>query len=159
MLNSKASNVIKFLLPSIDELEFSVMFDSKTGATIINQWDSVLIQPTEQEINDTAITQGFLDYEAENGGDPLKTLRKRAEIDLSGTASDNALLRAVLLILVDEFNIHSLKTNAILDAIDGAANLAGLKSTVGAIADLPNRTGAQLRTATINKLQSGDADT
>ena len=149
--------IIKSLLPTLSSNDIDVV--SRGGVVTIDRWDSVLIQPTDQEITDTGLTQAYIDWRAENGGDPLKTLRKRAENNLSGTASDNALLRSVLLILVDEFNIHSAKTNAILDAIDGASNLAGLKTTVGAIADLPSRTGAQLRTATINKLQSGDADT
>lgn len=60
--------------------------------------------------------------------------------------------RAVLLVILDELNLHALKINAILDAIDAAVSLAGLKTAVGTITDYPHRTVQQLRTAVRNKL-------
>ena len=56
------------------------------------------------------------------------------------------VLRQVVVLFVAEFNAHTDRTNAILDAIDGASNLSGLKTAIGAITDLPTRTLAQLRT-------------
>lgn len=64
------------------------------------------------------------------------------------------LIRAFMLIVLDEFNSHSIKINAILDAIDGANNLTQIKSGIVAIRDLPARTTAQLRLAIRNKLGS-----
>ena len=65
-----------------------------------------------------------------------------------------SFMRAFALILIDELNAHTDKTNSILDAIDGASNLSNLKTTVGAINDLPTRTPAQLKTALRNKLDT-----
>ena len=56
------------------------------------------------------------------------------------------IIVAVVELVLDEFNLHALKINAILDAVDGAATLAALKTAVAAIPDYPQRTKAQLVT-------------
>lgn len=63
-----------------------------------------------------------------------------------------ALLRAVLLILLDELNLHAVRTNAILSAIDAAASLGALRTAVALIQDIPTRTVQQLRTAIRNRM-------
>lgn len=70
-----------------------------------------------------------------------------------------AALRAVVLVALDELNAHALKLNAILDAVDGAATLAALKTAIAAIPDYPQRTPAQLKTAMQTKIAGGDVDT
>lgn len=62
------------------------------------------------------------------------------------------VLRAFMLLVMDEFNAHGAKVNAILTAIDNASTLANLKTAVAAITDLPTRTEQQLRTAIRSKL-------
>lgn len=62
------------------------------------------------------------------------------------------ILRGFMLAVLDELNGHALKINAILDAIDQATNLASLQTAVGQIADYPQRTPINLRTAVRNKL-------
>jgi hypothetical protein len=62
------------------------------------------------------------------------------------------ILRAFAGLLVDELNDRSTTITSILDAIDSAVNLAGLKTAVAGIANPPQRTLAQLRTAIRNKL-------
>ena len=64
------------------------------------------------------------------------------------------VLRAFMLLVVDELNAHAAKTNSILDAIDAATSLADLKTRVGVIANLPARTAQQLRDAIRGKLGS-----
>ena len=64
------------------------------------------------------------------------------------------VFRAFALALLDELNRHSSRVTAILDAIDGANNLAGVKTAIAAIPDLPQRTVAQLKAAIRNKLGS-----
>lgn len=54
------------------------------------------------------------------------------------------VLRAFALLLLDELNLHAARITAILDAIDGASNLAGVKTAVAAIADVPQRTAGQI---------------
>lgn len=63
-------------------------------------------------------------------------------------------LKAVALLTQDELNLHALKINAILDAIDGASSLSTLKTAVAAIADYPQRTPAQLKAAFDNKVDT-----
>ena len=63
-----------------------------------------------------------------------------------------ALERAFALVLLDELNAHADKMNAILTAIDNGANLAGVKSNIAAIADYPQRTITNIKTAVRNKL-------
>ena len=68
------------------------------------------------------------------------------------------VLRAIVLLVLDEFNAHANKINAILDAVDQSVTLADLKLRIAAIPDYPQRTGAQLLNAIKNKIDSGDAD-
>lgn len=68
------------------------------------------------------------------------------------------LLRALVLVLLDELNAHAAKINAILTAIDNGSTLAQVKSNIAAIADYPTRTAAQVRAALQDKVTNGDAD-
>lgn len=63
---------------------------------------------------------------------------------------DGALQRAVVLVMLDEFNRHADKHNEILSAVDAATSLADLKVRFAAINDYPQRTQQQL----INALKS-----
>ena len=62
------------------------------------------------------------------------------------------ILRAVVMMMLDELNAHAEKTNTLLTAIDNASSLANLKTTVGGIPDLPIRTAAQVKSAIRSKL-------
>lgn len=64
------------------------------------------------------------------------------------------VLRATLLTVLDEFNAHAAKINAILTAADNATNLNDFKTAMLAITDYPQRTIAQLKTTIRNKLGS-----
>lgn len=66
--------------------------------------------------------------------------------------------RALMLLLLDELNLHALKINAILDAVDGAASLAALKTAVALIPDYPARTKQQLLTTLTNIINAGGVD-
>jgi hypothetical protein len=62
--------------------------------------------------------------------------------------------RAFALALLDELNAHSTKINAILTAIDNGGTLAQVKTNIAAIADLGQRSVAQMKTAIRGKLGS-----
>ncbi len=62
------------------------------------------------------------------------------------------IIRQVVVLVVDEINDHSLKINAILDAIDGANNLADVKTAIALITDLNPITVAQAKTKIRNGL-------
>jgi len=64
------------------------------------------------------------------------------------------ILRAFMLLVMDEFNAHAEKINSILTAIDNGGTLAQVKTEIAAITDYPTRTEQQLRTAIRNKLGS-----
>ena len=64
-------------------------------------------------------------------------------------------LKSTVELLVDELNMHTGVTNAILDAIGAANNLSSLKSAIGLIQNLPTRNFAQARTAIRNNIDAG----
>lgn len=105
------------------------------------KWDAVAERPIP-------MTQGEQDTVT---AARLAAAREAAAAVLDGVEN---ITRAFMLLVLDEFNAHSAKMNALLTAIDGAATLAALKTTVGTIADLPTRTAQQLRDAIKNKLGS-----
>ena len=62
------------------------------------------------------------------------------------------VLRAFMLILLDDRNLLAARQSSLLDAIDGAASLAALKTAAAAIANPPQYTEEQLRTAIRNRM-------
>ena len=142
---------------SIDDFMVSKSGVGEAAIFTLN-WHSVSPQPTEQEIATAEASQAYTDWYAENGGDPVKTLRKQAQDNLSESDRSNLLLRSVILTMVEEFNRHSDRTNAILTAVGNATSLGTLQSEVGLINPIPARTGAQLRAAAILLISAGDAD-
>ena len=156
-MNANTGRVLLYLGHGADD--FSIEKRGIGEAAVFTlRWYSISPQPTEQEIATAEASQSYIDWYAENGGDPVKTLRKQAEDTLSERDRSNLLLRSVILTMVDEFNRHSDRTNAILTAIGSATSLTSLQTEVALIDAIPARTGAQLRTAAITKINTGDAD-
>lgn len=56
-----------------------------------------------------------------------------------------SVIRALVLILLDELNQHASKITAILTSADNATTLANFKTAMLAIADQPQRTAVQVR--------------
>lgn len=86
-----------------------------------------------------------------------QALRDRGELIAAGDLGAKGR-QALMLVLLDELNLHALKINSILDAVDGATTLAQLKAAVLLITDYPQRTRQQLVTALTNKVNAGDVD-
>ena len=85
----------------------------------------------------------------------IAAVRAAAKAGYDAAVSDlTKALKAVALVTQDELNLHALKINAILDAIDVGTTLAQVKANVAAIADYPQRTPAQLKTAVDNKVDT-----
>lgn len=61
--------------------------------------------------------------------------------------TNQRLFVAVVGMILDEFNLHKDKLNAILNAIDASTTYATLKTNIAAVPDYPTRTQAQLITA------------
>jgi len=134
MLPANTALILRFLGWGYDDYQVS------KSDVITIEWYSVSPQPTEQEIidagNDLTTIDGqlFSEWFAEHGGDSALTLRRKAKDQLSATTDMPALVRALMLITMDEIN------------------------TLRAQHSLPARTPAQLKTAIRNKLNAGDAD-
>ena len=103
-------------------------------------WARPLTDPvTEMSAGDKAVVDAALD-----------TARKddiADEFDAIDT-----VMRAFGEVVVDEFNTHAARINAILDAIDGASDFSEVKTAIAAISDINDRTLAQLKTAVRSKL-------
>lgn len=89
---------------------------------------------------------------------PTVVLHARLKALIDTHDPNGVILRAIVAVTLDELNLHALKINAILDAVDGAATLAALKTAVAAIPDYPQRTPAQLVNAIKNKIDGGTVD-
>lgn len=91
--------------------------------------------------------------------EPVLENERDQAIDLvDSSAPVSKVERGTLLVAIDELNLHALKINAILDAVDAATSLADLKSRIASIPDYPQRTPAQAKQAVKNKISSGGAD-
>lgn len=99
------------------------------------------------------ITGDVVSLMAQVDRDALDTVEAEAGKDtIANTINSDAYLSAFALVVLDELNARANKINAILDAIDGANNLADVKAAIGAIPDYPQRTKAQLKTSVRSKL-------
>ena len=132
-----APNIAWFLLGHFPDADFT---DTGTEMLITN-WNDPTPQPTDQEIIDagndltTVNSQLFSEWYAENGGDPIATLRRKAREALDKqNAETEALIRALAFVVMDEINL------------------------LRAEHSLAARTPAQLRDAIKAKITAGDAD-
>ena len=89
-MSESTARVLEFL--GFNEEDYQVSKSGSGGeATFTLDWYSVSPQPTEQEIATAEASQAYIDWRAENGGDPVKTLRKKTSDSLS--QDSGALLR------------------------------------------------------------------
>jgi hypothetical protein len=77
---------------------------------------------------------------------------------LTSDTADDKRAKAIILVIQDQLNATNSKINSILDAIDAATTLPNLKTAVAAIANMPITVPSQIKTAVMNKINSGDAD-
>ena len=136
--------------------DFLVAADGATTAII--EWNHIDTQPTDQTIIDAAASQAFADWQAEHGGNSTLTVRRGAIDALSAIRAESALMRAALLVVVDEFNRHTDKFELLRLALADATSLAQAKAFAAAITALPQRTGQDLRDAATASIDAGAAD-
>lgn len=65
------------------------------------------------------------------------------------------IVRAAVLVIMDELNVHSTRLQQILNATAAATTLANFKTGMAAIQPIPQRTAAQLKTAIRTKIGNG----
>jgi hypothetical protein len=113
-------------------------------------WNSAIgTQPTQQQLE--AVTQGAADTAA------LQVSYARAKALLTADDPISKKEKAVLLVILDEFNAHATKINAVLTAFD-QTTYAAARTAAQAITDYPQRTAAQIKTSVANKIDAGDAN-
>ena len=142
-----------------------VDFLCTSGETVTLQWLHVDPQPTEQQINDWATDaaplpsgQLFSVWLAEHGGDALLTLRRLAKEALDEQeAGDHALIRAVVVELLDYCNTQRQQHNALLTWLGAQGTLAN-RGQLTAM-QLAEATPTQARTSIKSRIDAGNADT
>lgn len=98
-------------------------------------------------------TVALMDQAARDAVDAVELEAKR-DTEAAQLANLEGVLRAFMLIVLDEFNAHTNKENSMRDAMDASTSLADMKTRIGAIVDYPIRTEEQLRTAIRNRMGS-----
>lgn len=111
---------------------FHIVYDASTGQTT-----QVPFSSSEETARDAA--------EASAVSTRLDAIV--AEIDQT-----EDILRALVLVLIDELNLHSATIAAMLTASTNATSLNDFKNRMSQIPAIPQRTTQQLRTAIRNKL-------
>lgn len=84
--------------------------------------------------------------------------RQRAESLYDSTAPLGKILRAVILLVLDEINDLRTRDRDRATDVAAATSLADLKTRWAARSSLTDRTASQVRTAIRNKIESGSAD-
>ena len=129
------------------------------GVAITSVDENGIVLPSSLQAAAQTIIDAFDDRDAAqlafenllNRADAIAGIRAKKGVQFK-------LFRATVGIILDEFNLHAAKINAILTAIDNASTLAQVKTNIAAIADYPARTQAQLITAVENKINGGTVD-
>ena len=135
------------------------------GGSAPLQWLHADPQPTEQQINEWATDaaplpsgQLFSVWLAEHGGDALLTLRRLAKEALDEQeAGDHALIRAVVIELLDYCNAQRQQHNALLTWLGAQGTLAN-RGQLTAM-QLAEATPTQARTSIKSRIDAGNADT
>lgn len=133
-----------------------VTWHAKDGGFVAVYWPSTPTAP--QEVSAAGVVAAFDTSAPAEAERVTAAQRAQAVALLADPAREAKLLRAILLVILDEVNLHAAKINSILTAVDGAASYGAMRTAIAAIADYPPRTAAQLRTAIQGKLNAGDAD-
>ena len=84
--------------------------------------------------------------------------RTAADVALGDPGPACKLQRAAALALLDEINALRGWITSLKSAVAAATTLADMKTRVAALASMPDRTAAQVRTAITGKIDSGAAD-
>lgn len=88
--------------------------------------------------------------------DQVDATNAAERLDSVANRVDNTedIMRAVLKLMVDEFNRHALRINAIKAAVVDGQNMADIKAAMAAVPDMPDRTFNDLKQAIRNALGS-----
>lgn len=136
------------ILRSADETKYSAPWQviSEANASV---W--ILIPPQYRKL-----VGGLIEEMPQAEKDAVDLARLTAARDAAAAQlqAQEDILRAFMLIVLDEFNTHAQKVNALGQAIIDGANLSEIKTGVQAVGVVPERTEQQLRDAIRARLGS-----
>jgi hypothetical protein len=112
---------------------------------------------TAQQITDAQAVLSAFDF-SQSADDAWTLSQIRALALALPTEAVPIAIRALLLMILDEFNLHTTWEAALTAQIAAATSLANLQTRVAAITPIPTRTKANLITAITNKITTGSAD-
>jgi hypothetical protein len=129
------------------------------GVTVVSVNSNGIVQPANLQTAAQVIINAFDDSTlAQVSSDNIQARATASTIVDTDKTANTKLLRAIAAVLLDEQNLHALKINEILTAIDNGATLAQVKTNIAGITDYPQRTMTQVVAAIKNKINSGDVD-
>lgn len=102
-------------------------------------------------IGETEVTRVWTVTDKSQAQIDAETAARRDEI-ASRLDQAEDVLRAILSVIVDEFNSHSTRDQAMKDATAAATSLANFQTRMAAIAVIPQRTLSDLRNAVRQRL-------
>lgn len=131
--------------------------ESSPGDVAICKWDHADPQPTPEQVTQWGNAPEFSAWRQANGGDPLVTLRRKAKEALqSQSAEQSALIRAVVIELLDYANQQRDAHNSLLTWLGSQTTLVSRNSLPAM--QLNKATPAQAKTAITNRIETGEAD-
>lgn len=165
----KRALLILFMTTNAWALSYRQVFDAQgqVSTKTIQRVDDGAFIPTETTNRDY---REYLDWIAAGNtilpGIPVltptqvnETIRGWALNDLLTSQDSQAvLMRAILLVLLDENNVTRGWIADFKTAVAASTSLADLKTRVAALPAMPDRTAAQFKTAVQNKINAGAAD-
>lgn len=136
------------ILRSADETKYSAPWQVISDANA-SAW--MAIQPQYRKLNGESIEEMTVQEKAVVDASHRQAARNAAAAQLE---QQEDILRAFMLIVLDEFTLHAEKVNALGQAIVQGASLAAIKTALQGLVALPVRTERQLRDAIKAKLGS-----
>ena len=156
-------NAVQVLI-ALGYTKYEAVVRADGSGILVHKWNEADTQPTDQQITDwatdaAALPSGplFSVWLAEHGGDVLLTLRRIAKEALSNNrVESNALIRAVVLELLDYSNAQRAEHNTLLAWLGTQTTLTNLGQLTAM--QLNEATPVQARNAIKARLTNGEAD-
>lgn len=150
-------------VPSIDPSQAGANSVEISGANTASQRSLVASLPSKylKIVNGLATEKTQQEKDSADAAEAaalLTSLRNGAKTIVDSLGSDAKVLRAVLLLILDELNDLRKRDRDRAVDVAASANLADLKTRWAAQSTLSDRTATQARNAIKNKIDAGDAD-
>lgn len=135
---------------------------AQPGWNVVTRADGVRVRvDTANGAPNAAAVAAVNNFDLSAPGVAAKTVT-RTQADAKSLAvdpdADYRLLRALMLLMMDELNILRTRVRAMDAAVAGAATLAALKTAWAALNPMPDRTASQIKPALLARVDTPEAD-